>query len=273
MALFGPFVHRRRKQLSLDGLVPGIEYGRYQGGAQYASISGNSGRVAGGPAGRPAEEYDPITAVYPTAPDYEQPDPRDAIAFEPRTPQLRFEPRPRSPEAISYDDAPMNEALFQHAMDGVVTSMERFEAPEQIPADHDVRLNPVLLDGPYWSDIETPEIASEALGTSYADLLTGSPGLMADHGAAPEEFFPGLEALVDPAGMSATTPEMPMYDDAAMPGPGATTPSLDELVAQIDPHPAMPEPMPPDPIHEQYDAFDQQMQQLMNPFGMPGPFG
>jgi hypothetical protein len=75
-----------------------------------------------------------------------------------------------------------------------------------------------------------------------------------------------------------------MVDDMNTPGPGPEfaifdiDPAIDEINQAIDEvtQQAMPEEMEPDPFEQQQDpymtGFDQ-MQYMVNPFGMPGPYG
>jgi hypothetical protein len=82
------FPNRRSKKHSLDGRVPGIQYGRHLRGASYADGGSLSNRVPL-PEGMSAEEYDPIRAQYAAAQEYGPPDQWDAIELEPRMLPLR----------------------------------------------------------------------------------------------------------------------------------------------------------------------------------------
>ena len=70
--------------------------------------------------------------------------------------------------------------------------------------------------------------------------------------------------------MMETAHDAMMGEEASMPDAFATT--LDSIVEQLAPEPAMPQPEEPDPYQLMNQAFDQQMQ-MMDPFNMMGPLG
>lgn len=70
-----------------------------------------------------------------------------------------------------------------------------------------------------------------------------------------------LEHMVDRA----------FYDDPVQEIEAAMTQQFQEMEQQMAPEP-VPEPMP-DPYMEQQQMYDEQMRQMMDPFGMMGPMG
>ena len=209
------FRYRKRKQISVDGSVAGIEYGRPRG--EYVTADP-------GPWGLPPKEY-----VGPSPQDYE---PRPGFAQFPEagyevynppmphhlTPMIRDPgPEPVRPEFMpDYDDCPMTDPFFERAM-----------------ADAGIHL----------SQAEPAEAAS------LEDLLV-----------SPQ--FPACDEYLDVGIASMMTPDISQEIESA----------FDQQMQLADAfEPPQPEPMQPDPFEEQRQMYDEQMQQLMDPFGMMGP--
>lgn len=271
------FPNRRSKKLSLDGRVPGVHYGRHLRGAGYADGGNLAGRVPL-PEGTPAKEYDPVRAEYPTAPGYDPPDPWDAIELEPRTPPIRIEFPHRLPRAVQYRDARMTEAFFDAVLDRFADRPQLQAISEQIPIDHNVRVTqPLTMDEamaiedqprtgpePIMDDVMT--IPSSALVATEAEVALAIDDAIS---LVPETESPvalGAPADIPMPDLDSMAPE-PLD---AMPDPFAMT--LDTLVEQMMPEPAMPQPEEPDPYLLMNQAFDQQMH-MMDPFNMMGPMG
>lgn len=228
MSLFKPlrdqsFRYRKRKQISLDGTVSGLELGRMRGGYhfpgeirqetigptvyhQYPSPPPREYEPHPGFADFPESEYDTYHANISPAPiDC----PRHAA------PSARPLHKPPPPP---YRASLMTNELFTEAMQEVISKRDS-EPSEPVPFD-----NPVM-----------------------AIELMHAPAF--------------LEHMVDRA----------FYDDPVQEIEAAMTQQFQEMEQQMAPEP-VPEPMP-DPYMEQQQMYDEQMRQMMDPFGMMGPMG
>jgi hypothetical protein len=109
-----------------------------------------------------------------------------------------------------------------------------------------------------------------------AESATAAPSIDLSMHDASLETAPGMfdslsqmdappEPVVDP-------PQPPGQSDLDDPMMDVQGPTLDTLVDQLMPEPALPQPEEPDPYLLMNQAFDQQMQ-MMDPSNMPGPPG
>jgi len=272
------FKYQKRKQSSLDGSVPGLQPSHWIRGLHYVSPYD---RHHGVPAGFPMGTYDPGRAFYQSAgPQYREPPPWFNGMMHRTTPPLRVAPGPGSfARAIMPDDLGLDEiaenpleaevpTLFQEA---VLEQAESMGIPKHVLGDV------LLLDldepgGPIRFTSEAAPDQSEAI----------PPDPMADHpwhGQAEmsQEMFD--QAMEPFAGQGMEPEPMPVQPDPfEQEQPAFAEQGLEGLIAQdpfaTQPAPgAMPDPMMPDPYAAQQQMYDDQMQQLMDPWMMPGPFG
>lgn len=268
--------YRRRKGLSLDGSVPGVEFNRPRG--DYAVPPGLERAVEHH---RPHAEYDPINAQYATDPGYGTPDPWDAIELDPRTPLLRFEPlRPEFPprETCGYHRCLMTPELSERIWADVLARRGDLDRPDPIPIDHDTRasLGPI---GPNFDSVGPSPIEDPVPNTP------NTPYMMEGGFPEPLGMFdsPAIREPMAPAPMDMLSempmPEMPVPEIVApdpvdaMPEPivpmDPSGPNLEQIIEQFEPMPPM---APPDPYALMNQQFNQQMQ-LLDPFNLPGPMG
>jgi len=279
------FKYQKRKQSSLDGSVPGLQPGHWIPGLHYVSPYGSRG---GAPGGFPMETYDPGRAFYQSlGTQYRQPPAWFEGMMHRTTPPLRVAPGPGSfaralmPDDLSFDGhspdamaenplAAETPTLFQESMPD---QAEALGIPRQMLAD-------VLLLG--LEDLGDFAGPMDTTLNGRPDMNTTDP--LADHpwyGQAEmtQEMFDQAMAAHAGQGMEPEpmAPEPDPFEAAptafAEPGQG-----LEGLIAQdpfaAQPAPgAMPDPMMPDPYAAQQQMYDDQMQQLMDPWMMPGPFG
>jgi hypothetical protein len=209
------FRYRKRKQISLDGSVPGIDSSRPRGDYVSADL---------GPWGLPPREYvGPLPQEYEPHPGFAQFPETDYETYAPQmprhlTPMLRDPgPEPVPPEPMPrYNDCLMTDELFAEAM-----------------ADAGVQLPP----------------AEPAEADSLENLLA-SPAMIDDR----KSLEMRVVNMIDPD----TILEIESVIDQQM-----------QLTDAFEP--AQPEPVQPDLFEEQQQLYDEQMQQLMDPFGMMGP--
>ena len=270
--------NRRSKKHALDGGVPGVDYTRRRGGKHFAGTpeeSDLSGRVAGPPAPHSRDEYDPIRPEYPTAPGYGQPEPWDAIVTGPRMPEPGFDPAPFRPPLIRQDRPLSDRVIIDQAIEEVRT-LGGLEERENGSLTADMWLRPRSSNSPDSLYAVAPQAETEPAATSpdrpmdhpepEIDAQPAQPLVESDALEPPST----IDSRLDGFDMMETAHDAMMGEEASMPDGFATT--LDSIVEQLAPEPAMPQPEEPDPYQLMNQAFDQQMQ-MMDPFNMMGPLG
>lgn len=135
-------MHRKRKQISIDGTVAGIDFNRARG--DYAELPVNFGRPGSAPAdylGPMPQDYRPHPGFTDSSrPEYEQ---YEWGMQQHPTPPLRA-PLPELPEVErppNYNACLMTNELFEQAMQECVAYPD---IPEPIPVDHDVRAQGIM---------------------------------------------------------------------------------------------------------------------------------
>jgi len=276
------FKYQKRKQASLDGAVTGLQPSHWIPGLHYVSLKGRPGGL---PGGLPAETYDLGRAFYQSSgTQYREPPSWFEGMIHRTTPPLRVAPGPGSfararmpddlgPEEHSLDELTENPlaaevpALFQDAASDLADSMG---VPKHVLAD-------VLMLG--LEDLG--DFAGPSDAAHFGQPEPAAEDTMAEHpwyGPAEmtQETFD--QAMAEAAGQG-MEPE-PM---AAQPDPLEGTQDafaeqgLEALVAHGPAAQFAPGvfggPMMPDPYAAQQQMYDDQMQQMMDPWMMPGPFG
>jgi len=304
--LYGNLLSRRRRQNALDGSVPGVHYNRFIRGSHPAGTptpADLTQRFVQIDLPHPSKEYDPVHAEYPTSPEYDVPDPWDAISLENPTPRLRLDPPelsgPRPPSyRRSVAFARRIEPLIQQFLElraagepipiDLANLYESFKAAEPRILNSDVvgaspmSLSPIDV-GP---DPGVPSMIDSSLDALAFEMTTLAMEAMATH-QVQETAAAGIgQVTLEP---SAGPTEMSLLDMAEAMMPAAAQPSLmeapmldtsdpigdspamtlDALVEQMMPESAPPPEMP-DPYMLMQLQFNQQMQ-MMDPFAPPGP--
>jgi hypothetical protein len=237
-----------------------------------------SRRVAGTPNPQRREEYDPVRPEYQENPGYGQPDEWDAIVLEPFVRQpfahppgpFSHGPSPVGPNAPVSDLVIINRAIREQL------TLAGSEDGEHSGLLEDMWLQPCSDVPPNTRYVVAlPEGAKPADTSPY--LPTDFPKRESDaESMQPQSELDAveppspLESRLDEFDAIEAAQEAMMGDQASMPEPFATT--LDGIVEQLAPEPALPQPEEPDPYMLMNQAFDQQMQ-MMDPFNMPGPPG
>lgn len=241
-----PLSKYRKHKTSLDGRISGVDM-PYHGNGQTASPYGHTDTSPGTPP--PAKTYDPVHAQYAwTGPEYETPPPWFEGLTIPATPPIRLDPiefEIPSPAQSDYNNSLMTEALLQNALMEAAT-----EEIMNIPPNQ-------CLDLPQMHE-EMPFISEQASN----EIHFPEPALM------PMD----LEGIVNQRfNEQSMAPELPDSFALMNNAHEQMTQSLEQTVSH-DILPAEPISDPwDDPILKQQQDFDLQMQQLMNPLGMPGP--
>ena len=239
------FRNRKRKQISLDGSVAGIEYGRPRG--DYVTADP-------GPWGLPPKEF-----VGPSPQDYE---PHLGVAQFPEaeyetydpgmphhlTPMIRdLVPEPVRPEFVpDYDDCRMTDPFLERAL---ADAGDQVRSAEPVEADS--------LEDRLASLTMTDD--SESLETRVAGMTPADP-------------FQEIESAIDQQQLAAdlepTQPEPSPY----VLQDGYLQAYEDQMHQMMDAY-WRPEPPMQDPFKEQQQVYDEQMQQLRDSFGTmdPGP--
>lgn len=322
--------YRRRKQLSVDGSVPGIAYNRVRRGMTYATplsldkVLDRAQRSAG----QDPQVYDPWHPMYASNPGYNPPYSPDAPMPHIPVPPFRLElpplpPRVRMPRyrdsvltaeefAILIDRIldrqpaaePIERMSIQEAMTGI--RPPEVTEPGIAPLDFAQTDHLAGLIAPRANAMEAempmgiaPPVSHEQVREELAELIQPPMVMMPEPGSAcltesVDMHSPALslEAIVESAlhdvafGAMAAHPfaaaeaMMPMAEAALQPEQPATSlhepleaghaMTLDMLVEQLAPEPAIQPPEMPDPFQLMQHQFDQHMQ-MMDPFNMMGP--
>ena len=248
--------HRKRKQISLDGSVPGVESGRPQGDYVTADL-GPWGLLPRAYVGPSPQDYEPHPgfAQVPDA-EYETYDP--GLPHH-RTPMLR-DPGPepvRSESVPNYDDCRMTDPLLERAL-----------------ADEGIHLLP-----------------AEPAGTDSLENLAASPAMIDDSESLEMRVVNMIEPDVIHEIESACQQQMQLTDAFESPQPEPSPYVLQDGYLQayeeqrhqtMDAYwrpgppiqgpfePQQPEPMPLDPFEEHQQMYDEQTQQSMDPFNTMG---
>jgi len=225
--------YRKRKTISLHGMVAGIEFHRSR--AEY--VTGDIGSC-GSPSidyvRPPAQSYEP----HPGFADWGEPE-YDAHhpggVFHHNTPGLRLDlpPLPERPSAVpDYEALPMTPELLERALEEIASQPE----VEPVPLEQDVMANEVL---------HTPDTLDSMLAQPMGDPIQE------------------IEAAIDDQ-MQQATPYV-LHDDYLQV-------YEDQMQQMMDSYwgPGPPMQDPSDPQQQVYDEQMQQMQQMMGPFLMPG---
>ena len=233
---------RRGKKLSLDGSVPGVEYNRHRGGYNRSAFDGQRQT---GPA-QPFQAYTPDPGrmdVFDPAYDGYDWQPRPIV-----TPPLRLEPteQPQAPHVSPYErDAQSFLVLDKMYQEMSERSVQRFTTdwdmgPEETGQPAGLRSHDDPLD----------RIAVE-MSINRANL-----GHLAEDPEPQAAEFNPLERIVgDPLDSD------PFTEMSA---------GLEQQMQEMDEQATAMEPPQPSPEEMAQQMFDEQMQQLMNGFGMPG---
>jgi len=264
----------KRRRGSLDGRTPGIEYSHYrrsydQIGNTSQSTHMNNGvydprieyQIEEGPNYHPRADHhddygsgttpplrlDPVSPPSSIHPLAEVERAIDEMAFDPRDePHLDIQPMidaalvAEDHTLHQQDGAEMTQPLFEHLMaeTGAPTEEETERTQSEIAED----------------PTGDPRPGIRSMIDASVALRDSDPFAMAD-----AQFDHAME--LNTPGEAAEYDEMSAHDPFASP--------LEQMVDQ-----AMPEPDPwdmQDPYQQMQMLHDQQMQQLLNPFQMPGP--
>lgn len=275
------FRYVKRKNLRLDGSVPGAQSARYRPGLRYALPPLPSGYGSSYSSGAP--DFYTVSSAAHQLPGMHYRPPMPWFIGMPvgTTPQLRTGPGPGAfagplmPDGLGGDDSlvelvenPLEvdvPTLFEQPMADQVGGPDiprhvlgevlllgaeepggaiRFTS--DVPADPDEMGAPdPMADHPWYGQTEmSQEMFEEAMAA--VDEFGGMPEAMENQTAGVAEFGPGLEGMLhEAAGLMAA-----QADPSAMYGAEMT-----------------------DPYADQRAMYDDQMQMLMDPWMMPGPMG
>ena len=322
--------YRRRKQLSVDGSVPGIVYNRIRRGITYAtplSLDKAMDRAQRS-AGQDPQVYDPWHPMYASNPGYNPPYSPDVPMPHIPVPPFRLElpplpPRVRMPR---YRDSVLTAEEFGILLDRILDRQPAAEPIERMTIQEamtGIRPPEVVEPGIAPPDFAQADhlagLIAPRASAMEAELPMGiappvSPGLMRDelgdlvqphmammpereiaspaepaamhapslsleaivesalhdvaYGAMEAQPFAAAEAMM-PMAEAALQPEQPLMGLHEPMEPSHSM-SLDMLVAQLAPEPAIQPPEMPDPFQLMQHQFDQHMQ-MMDPFNMMGP--
>lgn len=260
MSLSGPlraelFRYRKRKHLSLDGSVAGAECAEYRRGynrspfnprdftsALYDSRASQSQDAAGHDAG-----VAPEAAYEPDQQHYLGQSPGSQFYDEPLAPKMQ-DTQPGSSGladlGIHYDDSLVDPHMIEEQM-----KQAAFAAEDQEPV-------------PFTNDVRAQDALSNQ--ASLEERLQGNDSVQVW-----ESSLPGMGSQPTASPMSEPAAEASQYDACLM-----TQAMFDQAMGQLaqpfaEP-PAVAEPVEPDPFEQQRQMYDQQMQQLMDPYMMQG---
>jgi hypothetical protein len=257
MSLSGPlraelFRYRKRKHLSLDGSVAGAECAEYRRGynrspfnqrdftsALYDSRASQSQDAAGHDAG-----VAPEAAYEPDQQHYLGQSPGSQFYDEPLAPKMQDTQPGSSDLDIHYDDSLVDPHMIEEQM-----QQAAFAAEDQEPV-------------PFTNDVRAQDALSSQV--SLEERLQGN-----DSAQIWEPSLPGMGSQPTASPMSEPAAEASQYDVCLM-----TQAMFDQAMGQLaqpfaEP-PAAAEPVEPDPFEQQRQMYDQQMQQLMDPYMMQG---
>ena len=245
---------RRRRGLSADGSVPGIHYNRRTPGLSGRMPDPFSAESLARQAPEHFPDYDPARREYESGgPDYQQPE--SWWMNPPKTiPEELWHRPPAAPRASppEYAASMLSQEMFEQLMhesppDQVLPSSPELEARE--PA------NPGAASDSQLRQREHGQAADE---TRPARLRASDDGLPMP------EAQPDTQPLPDTTPASEDPPDLISLVNAAY--EQQMNEGLERLVREPTPEPE------PDPFEEEKRMYDQQLQQMMDPFG-PGPFG
>jgi len=274
--------YQKRKRKSLDGRVPGVPPFRYRRGLRYAvgPLPGNYGSTYSSV----APGFYTASGVQYTLPatHYRSPTPWFVGMPQRTTPPLRVAPGPGSFARTSMPHVAGPDEVAENPLEAEVTVL--FQEPEQTlgraesPRHLRHMLGDLLLLGA--EEPGRPFRFTSDAGPDQSAVGASSP--LADHpwqGPAEmtQEMFDQAMAAQAEQGME-PEPMVAQPDPFEQGAPGFADQGLEALVAQDSfaaqaaPE-AMYDPMMPDPYAAQREMYDDQMQQLMDPWMMPGPLG
>ena len=233
-----PFRYRKRKQLSLDGSVGGMDVNHFRHGLGPATAH------SGGPSHLHSDPYDPIRAAYDWAmPDHHPSEPWfEGIGHHASQPELigpdRPQPVSEHEETVLYRDAQMTPELTRRLIEKISES-----GPSADVSVED--LQQAMLSGlaPTPQESQPGQPTAEFLG-SQAEHPWFDSGQMTQ-----DMFHAAMEQVMQPA-----LEQQPQQD-------------LEALVQAAMQEPT---PMQEDPFEMQRMMYDQQMQQMLDPFMSPG---
>jgi hypothetical protein len=280
------FRYRKRKQISLDGTVAGLDPQHYRRSQQYAEPSPISSPQGRSPR---ADEYDPVHSMgYPASPHYEQPDVADDPGCHGITPPERFwlpnEPVGIHERPVNYDAMLISDAIgdavrqdWQEMHDRAVEPPQHAEAaPGFFQQMLDSMMPSDAIPGQYDGADMPQELFEQEMATAAGlDPMQGQPS---DHLQPNEaEALQGSieHDIEESEGQfnGAMAPAEMAYGGHEPGGmlEGAVERQFDQMMNEMEEPVPAPEEMYPDPFVVAQAMFDEQMQLLMNPFMMPGP--
>ena len=235
------FRYRKRKQISLNGTVAGVQSSRPRGRPVMAEL---------GPWGSAPQEYiPPLSQSYDPPPGFADFPESEYDTYESRMPHS-FTPRIRDPgperlpisdATPGHDDSLMTDAMF---VQGLLEMLHPYLSPGPIPAE---------------SDVTAQEFMN---GSESLDQRMGYP--------MPPDPIQEIEAAFDQQRQDiAEAFEPPQPDPSPYVLHDDYLQKYEEQVQQMMDQYWMPGPPTQDPIETQ-QMYDEQMQQLMDPFAMPG---
>lgn len=255
------FRHRRRKQLSADGHIPGLEYQARIPGSTHAPPTGYAAQVHRGAeyVEHQRAEYDPGHGFYRTeGPDYEQPQSWHESHIAPTPPfRMPLPPIDQVPGPPQYRDSLLTPEMFFAAMEDALRSALAEFAPVPFEDGRVISASDLLVEpNPSGFAVDAEPHDSEEFGHDVA-----SQHVLPE----PASLESAFDAETDATAL--TAPGMDsggetLFDDHAAPHQ-----TLEDLVEQewqqLDPF-TMQDPMDLDP----YSQFPPGMP--MDPFGGMG---
>jgi hypothetical protein len=247
------FRYRKRKQISVDGHTPGLEYQKRHRGDAHAPPTGHSlqnNRGGDYLGGQDSTEYDPGRSFYSSVgPHYHGPPSWDGLPIEP-TPPLRVAPGTLPPDEPAEDHL----AWFRAMID---------PAHRSPPTIGDIWRR-VLAQAEYNRSVAIGNILAEARGgysTAPPPGCLDTPGPDAAYSEMGEiSFYSGeVEDLAEP-----------LLGDATLSTEEAPGPRLDDLVESAFESGTFSQPALEDLINEAWQQLDQAM--MNDPMQMPDPY-
>lgn len=254
------FKYRKRKQLSTDGSIAGIYLNTFLSGLRDA-IPGPQQNKTSGPNANHFELYDPIRPRYEwSEPDY-QPPPSwfDGVVAKPPLPERIAGHLSAFEEPVRYEQSLIQSWMIEQIMLELMEMALLAAGPESPRSDSETSSSD--FDWAAWGAGQTQVSQQESWDESI--------------GTEPPSASPALSQIVD----ALLVPEMGLkpttfLSEAQSADEQQMGQSLEALVQEAVPQ-QDPQEMQPDPYEQERMLYDQQMQQLLNPFMMlgfgPGP--
>lgn len=266
--------YRKRKQLSLDGTVPGIEYNRLRGGLHPAGPDISSLLSPGIGADGPL--YDPVAELHlPQGPDYQPYRGMPQTSLPPRTPQPPAETAGLSlphGEPPSYEQSArlkqLADFIEQRDLDGLELALEpRPSFPDPLQS-----MSPQPgLPGPSGSelferftgrDTELPdEVVSYRMNSELENLNGDRPDVnewIRQEEVPWEQIEQQMMEKLEESSSAMSGPSFEEIDQAL------SADRMEEAQNQL-------EQIVDNGFEQIQEVLDQDMQELMDPYMMPGP--